>query len=176
MSWIDSLTLPINLHVQQHHDQIAKEAEQCWNAGLYIPHAQSRMSNKHHIKLADEWYQFDLRCGVKWSIQAQAYTPHTVQVLNMFHSLLSSCKNGRCYFSCIPAHSVVEGHTGYKKIRNHLPCLLPGDPKLSWMMVGNTKKHWQMGQVLSFDDSSWHYVENQSDHCRIVLIYDIPFI
>jgi aspartyl/asparaginyl beta-hydroxylase (cupin superfamily) len=52
--------------------------------------------------------------------------------------------------------------------------VLPDDGDLSWMIVAGQKRHWKMGQILTFDDSARHSVENSSDQHRIVLIYDIP--
>jgi aspartate beta-hydroxylase len=174
MGWIDSSKFRVNQHVINFADIIAQEAVQCWQDQRFTAHHQSRESNVPGLKIANKWYQFDLRSSKDWHPLALQHAPQTIAALNPFKGQIFLAFGGRCYFSCVPPHAKVEPHVGCAKIRNHLPLLLPDHKNSSWMIVGGEKRHWKMGQTLTFDDRVLHSVENNSHQIRIVLIYDIP--
>jgi aspartyl/asparaginyl beta-hydroxylase (cupin superfamily) len=42
----------------------------------------------------------------------------------------------------------------------------------AFIEVNKDQRGWTQGKIISFDDAYWHHVENNSNHTRIVLIYD----
>ena len=75
-------------------------------------------------------------------------------------------------FSLLRAHSRIPAHTGMINTRLvcHLPLIVPED---CGFRVGETKRQWQVGELMVFDDSVEHEAWNDSDEDRLVLIFDI---
>lgn len=75
-------------------------------------------------------------------------------------------------YSLLRAHSKIPAHTGMVNCRFvcHLPLIVPDD---CGFRVGETTRQWRVGQLMVFDDSVEHEAWNNSDHDRLVLIFDI---
>lgn len=75
-------------------------------------------------------------------------------------------------FSLLRPHSRIPAHTGMINCRFvcHLPLIVPDR---CGFRVGATTREWQPGELLVFDDSVEHEAWNDSDHDRLVLIFDI---
>lgn len=75
-------------------------------------------------------------------------------------------------FSLLRPHSNIPAHTGMINCRFvcHLPLVVPDH---CGFRVGETTREWQVGQLMVFDDSVEHEAWNNSDHDRLVLIFDI---
>jgi aspartyl/asparaginyl beta-hydroxylase (cupin superfamily) len=52
----------------------------------------------------------------------------------------------------------------------HLPLILP--EKCTYR-VGNEWRDWRMGKAWVFDDTIEHEARNDSDHVRVLLIFDL---
>lgn len=75
-------------------------------------------------------------------------------------------------FSALKPHTHIPPHTGSANIRLlcHLPLILPGPARLR---VGNTVRHWEMGQAWVFDNTIEHEAWNDADALRVILIFDV---
>jgi aspartate beta-hydroxylase len=80
-------------------------------------------------------------------------------------------------YSVLQPRTRIPPHTGSTNTRLvvHLPLVLPGR---CGFRVGNETREWKMGEAWVFDDTMEHEAWNESDHVRVVLIFDIwnPFL
>ena len=75
-------------------------------------------------------------------------------------------------FSLLRPHSNIPAHTGMINCRFicHLPLVVPDH---CGFRVGAETREWQVGELIVFDDSVEHEAWNNSDHDRLVLIFDV---
>lgn len=75
-------------------------------------------------------------------------------------------------FSVLGPGSHILPHTGVTNTRvvTHLPLLVPGDCTLR---VADQRHDWQEGRCVTFDDTFEHEAWNNSDHTRVVLLFDV---
>ena len=75
-------------------------------------------------------------------------------------------------FSLLRAHANIPAHTGMINTRLvcHLPLIVP--PSCGFR-VGSTRRAWQVGELMVFDDSVEHEAWNDGDEDRLVLIFDV---
>ncbi len=75
-------------------------------------------------------------------------------------------------FSLLRAHANIPAHTGMINTRLvcHLPLIVP--PSCGFR-VGSTRREWQVGELMVFDDSVEHEAWNDGDEDRLVLIFDV---
>lgn len=75
-------------------------------------------------------------------------------------------------FSLLRPRSRIPPHTGMLNTRFicHLPLIVPPGGALR---VGSETREWQVGQLMVFDDTVEHEAWNDSDHDRLVLIFDV---
>ncbi len=75
-------------------------------------------------------------------------------------------------FSLLKPHSKIPAHTGMVNCRFvcHLPLIVP--PNCGFR-VGAKTREWQVGELVVFDDCVEHEAWNDSDHDRLVLIFDV---
>ena len=57
-------------------------------------------------------------------------------------------------------------------IRFHYPLIVPKNPEDCWIEIGGHHFFWQEGEPLVFDDTREHWVKNQTEETRVVLIID----
>ena len=57
-------------------------------------------------------------------------------------------------------------------IRFHYPLIVPKEPEDCWIEIGGHHFFWQEGVPLVFDDTREHWVKNQTEETRVVLIID----
>ncbi|MBB5746925.1 hypothetical protein GGR13_002532 [Brevundimonas variabilis] len=75
-------------------------------------------------------------------------------------------------FSKLSAGARIPPHNGVINTRLicHLPLITPPGCRLR---VGNTVREWRDGVAWAFDDTIEHEARNDSDHDRIILIFDV---
>ena len=57
-------------------------------------------------------------------------------------------------------------------IRFHYPLIVPKEPENCWIEIGGHHFFWKEGEPLVFDDTREHWVKNQTEETRVVLIID----
>ena len=74
-------------------------------------------------------------------------------------------------FSLLAPHTAIPAHVGVANFRVlcHLPLVVPGQ---CWFRSGATRREWERGKGWIFDDSIEHEAANDSDHLRVVMIFD----
>ncbi len=77
-------------------------------------------------------------------------------------------------FSILAGGAEIEPHRGSAAgvIRFHYPLIVPTEPEKCWIEIGGHHFFWQEGEPLVFDDTREHWVKNQTDQTRVVLIID----
>ncbi|MEQ1783616.1 MAG: aspartyl/asparaginyl beta-hydroxylase domain-containing protein [Hyphomonadaceae bacterium] len=75
-------------------------------------------------------------------------------------------------FSALAPHTEIPPHTGETNARLvvHLPLIVPD--KCSYR-VGFEQRTWTEGELMIFDDTLEHTARNDSEHLRVVLIFDV---
>jgi aspartyl/asparaginyl beta-hydroxylase (cupin superfamily) len=76
-------------------------------------------------------------------------------------------------FSQLLPGATIEPHHGVinSRLICHLPLIVP--PNCGALKVGNSRRSWEEGKVMVFDDSVRHEAWNTSDALRVVLIFDV---
>jgi len=178
--WYDSNSFHFNKKIKDNFQIIQSEALQLLKDDKFYHHRQSKenLSSKKN-KLANKWKQYSLYDGTRpdFFLNDVKRCPSTWAIISSIDEIMN-CKSGLVYFSLIPAGSIVIPHTsGLKekdRIRHQLCLLLPtnSDPDLVYLEVNEEKRTWQLGEIISFDDSFKHKAQNLSDEDRLVLLYD----
>lgn len=77
-------------------------------------------------------------------------------------------------FSILHGYAEITPHRGSAAgvIRFHYPLIVPTEPEKCWIEIGGHHFHWEEGVPLVFDDTREHWVKNQTDQTRVVLIID----
>lgn len=75
-------------------------------------------------------------------------------------------------FSLLAPHTSIPAHVGVANFRLlcHLPLIIPGK---CWFRVGEEVREWKRGEAWIFDDSIEHEAANETDHLRVIMIFDI---
>eukprot|EP00941_MAST-03F_sp_MAST-3F-sp1_P002392 g2392.t1 len=121
---------------------------------------------------AGEWNVFYLHLhNVDFSSNRQR-CPETVRLIESFGR-----SYGHAFFSAMAPKTHIVKHNGptNKKLRVHLPLIVPGksgDCRLRAGAEDNTRA-FEEGKAMIFDDSFEHEAWNDTDHCRINLIFDV---
>ena len=77
-------------------------------------------------------------------------------------------------FSILHGYAEIEPHRGSAAgvVRFHYPLIVPTEPEKCWIEIGGHHFFWEEGKPLVFDDTREHWVKNQTDQTRVVLIID----
>ena len=77
-------------------------------------------------------------------------------------------------FSILAGGAEIEPHRGSAAgvVRFHYPLIVPTEPEKCWIEIGGHHFFWEEGVPLVFDDTREHWVKNQTEETRVVLIID----
>jgi len=77
-------------------------------------------------------------------------------------------------FSILAGGAEIVPHRGSAAgvIRFHYPLIVPKNPEDCWFEINGHHFFWEEGVPLAFDDTREHWVKNQTDETRVVLIID----
>ncbi|MEQ6332735.1 aspartyl/asparaginyl beta-hydroxylase domain-containing protein [Sphingobium sp. MK2] len=101
-----------------------------------------------------------------------AACPQTVAALEALPRADIAGRAPSAFFSLLRPKSRIPAHTGVTNSRAiiHLPLIVPPD---CYFRVGGETRNWQEGVAFAFDDTIEHEAWNESDHLRVVLIFDV---
>lgn len=129
----------------------------------------------------DQWR--DLNQSARWSHYGLwrngqpdtahlARCPETAKALEAVDMATMSGLCPNAMFSALAPHTEIPPHTGETNARLvvHLPLIVP--EKCTYR-VGYERRTWTEGELLVFDDTIEHTARNDSDHLRVVLIFDV---
>eukprot|EP00924_Labyrinthula_sp_SR-Ha-C_P001242 snap_masked-scaffold_7-processed-gene-18.36-mRNA-1 protein AED:0.26 eAED:0.26 QI:0/-1/0/1/-1/1/1/0/303 len=96
--------------------------------------------------------------------------PVTMDILNRCNRLYP-----HCFFSVLENQAKIRPHHGptNKKLRIHLPLLVPEEAKKCFLKVGAETVSFQYGKTILFDDSFLHSAINNTTSDRVCLIVDV---
>jgi aspartyl/asparaginyl beta-hydroxylase (cupin superfamily) len=87
-------------------------------------------------------------------------------------------------YSILKSGAIVKPHVGFNLddpvFRVHLPLIVPKPTregvivpdKDCWLRVGGETKTWKTGELLVFDDTVEHEVQNNTEEDRVILLMD----
>jgi aspartyl/asparaginyl beta-hydroxylase (cupin superfamily) len=176
--WFNSNDFYFNKVIESNFDSIKKECLYLMEHNLFVPHLQSEETTVPHTEmtptLANKWNVFNLGNAGTFNNKAKELTPFTCELLGSFPEVIN-CKTGKYYFSMIPGNAKVASHVSrlkyYERYRHQL-CIQTVEGSDAFIEVNKDQRGWTQGKIISFDDAYWHHVENNSNHTRVVLIYD----
>ena len=140
-------------HLLSHHDEIPALHE-IHPRDLFVP--------------GRAWRTFMLKIYGHEIKENTAAVPDTIAAINRIPGVHSAL------FSILQGHAEIEPHRGSAAgvIRFHYPLIVPTEPEKCWIEIGGHHFFWEEGVPLVFDDTREHWVKNQTDQTRVVLIID----
>lgn len=101
-----------------------------------------------------------------------AACPQTVAALEALPRADIPGRAPSAFFSLLQPRSRIPAHTGVTNTRAivHLPLIVPPG---CFFRVGGETRAWEEGAAFAFDDTIEHEAWNESDHLRVVLIFDV---
>lgn len=98
--------------------------------------------------------------------------PATLAALEAVPQIHVANRAPAAMFSALKPHTHIPAHNGATNCRLtvHLPLIVPDGCRFR---VGNHVRRWTPGELLIFDDTIEHEAWNDSDHLRVVLIFDV---
>ena len=78
-------------------------------------------------------------------------------------------------FSILAGGAEIVPHRGSAAgvIRFHYPLIVPKEPEKCWIEISGHHFFWKEGEPLVFDDTREHWVKNETEETRVVLIIGI---
>jgi len=124
------------------------------------------------LNQSTRWSTYKLWAGgerVEENLLACPKTAAALEAVDMA-SIGGLCPNAM--FSALAPHTEIPPHHGETNARLvvHLPLIVPENCSYR---VGFEQRSWREGEVLIFDDTIEHTARNDSDHLRVVLIFDV---
>jgi aspartyl/asparaginyl beta-hydroxylase (cupin superfamily) len=101
-----------------------------------------------------------------------AACPQTVAALEALPRADIPGRAPSAFFSLLKPRSRIPAHSGVTNTRAiiHLPLVVPPG---CFFRVGGETRAWEEGVAFAFDDTIDHEAWNDSDHLRVVLIFDV---
>jgi aspartyl/asparaginyl beta-hydroxylase (cupin superfamily) len=101
-----------------------------------------------------------------------AACPQTVAALEALPRADIPGRAPSAFFSLLKPGSRIPPHTGVTNTRAivHLPLIVPPG---CFFRVGGETRAWEEGVAFAFDDTIEHEAWNESEHLRVVLIFDV---
>jgi hypothetical protein len=106
-------------------------------------------------------------------VEANArHCPGTLKMLERVGQPRIAGRSPNAMFSMLAPHTRIPPHNGVANTRLvcHLPLVVPEG---CWFRVGAETRAWRIGEAFVFDDTIEHEAANDSDHLRVVLIFDV---
>jgi beta-hydroxylase len=158
---------PVLTELTKSHDKIKADL-------LYLLSHHEEIPALHEVHPRDlyvagrAWRTFMLKIWGHEITENTAAVPDTIAAINRIpgvHTALFSILHGR---------AEIEPHRGSAAgvIRFHYPLIVPKEPEKCWIEIGGHHFYWKEGVPLVFDDTREHWVKNQTDETRVVLIID----
>lgn len=161
--WYDPQEFSWTTLLEENFTTIISDFEKIYSKRNHYLHAENK-------KLADygQWGAFYFYRTTQVFHENLALCPGTAALLAKISGV---SKAGSAFFSTLSSKTKITAHYGPHnfRIRCHMGIVVPADCFIS---VGGIQQHWQTGKCLIFDDSFLHYVENNSEHERVILILD----
>lgn len=102
--------------------------------------------------------------------------PDAIKKFPVINEIVTSIPNMvTAQIAVLQPHTRVKAHFGDSNaiIRNHLGIIVPGSYPQLGFRNGSVEKCWEEGKVLAICIAHRHYVWNNTDHKRIILLVDV---
>ncbi len=178
MEFHDRALFPWLERVEGLTDTIAAELDQVANAAdaNLVPYVQYNASEPlaqwRELNHNRDWTAIHLIQRGKRIAPNAEHCPQTMEFLaSLPQPWIQGC-GANAMFSLLAPRTAIPPHVGVANFRLlcHLPLVIPGK---CWFRVGAQVREWQRGQAWMFDDSIEHEAVNETDHLRIIMIFDV---
>src|SRR5262249_23186309 len=165
---LNATLFPWATEIEGNWQAIRAELEAILQHREQLPLFQDISPDQYGISPDDKWrifgfYGFGYRSEYNCRL-----CPQTARLLDRVPGIENA------FFSILAPGKIIPSHSGVTKglIRCHLGLIVPPEPERCFMAVGDVRCHWQEGRTLIFDDLYPHAVQNNTDHERVVLLFD----
>jgi beta-hydroxylase len=167
---LDPALFPWIKTLEENWQDVRAEAMMLLQHREALPLFQDISPDQMRISSDDKWrtfffygfgYRTDHNCAI---------CPNTARLLDKVPGIENA------FFSILAPGKIIPTHHGITKglIRAHLGIIVPPQSDQCFMNVGDVRCTWEEGRILLFDDSYMHDVTNNTDHERVVLLFDFP--
>ena len=134
-----------------------------------IPAFHQLSPDQKRISKGDNWKTFPFWVFGKRLEDNCAVCPRTAAILDTLPDLQNA------WFSILAPRYHIPPHKGPTKavVRMHLGLRVPVEHEQCWIRVDEERYAWQGGEVVLFDDTYEHEVQNHTDELRAVLFVDV---
>jgi hypothetical protein len=144
-----------------------------WPESVHYAKSQSTGQAPWHVFPLCYCFPADDLSNRRWIDATCSHVPNTVSMLRQY----AGDALRTALFSRLEPDSVLEAHTGWQDLANHVvrvhvPVRLPAGDLCGTWVDGCVETHAE-DKLLAFDDSKTHRAFNYSDEPRIVLIVDM---
>jgi len=134
-----------------------------------IPAFHQLSPDQARISKGDNWKTFPFWVFGRRLDDNCAVCPKTADLLAGLPDLQNA------WFSILAPRYHIPPHKGPTKavVRVHLGLKVPADAQQCWIRVDDERYAWHEGEVVLFDDTFEHEVQNHTDELRAVLFIDV---
>ena len=165
---LDSQLVPWTAEFETQWRAVRAELDALLQHREALPRFQDIASDQYRISSDDKWRAFVFYGFGHRSEHNSRLCPQTARLLDRVPGIENA------FFSILAPGKVIPSHHGVTKglIRCHLGLIVPPEPERCFMDVGDVRCTWQEGRTLLFDDTYPHAVQNDTEHERVVLLFD----
>ncbi|WP_020697167.1 aspartyl/asparaginyl beta-hydroxylase domain-containing protein [Reyranella massiliensis] len=158
---------PVLAELKKSHDKIKADLNYLLSHHEEIP-ALHEVHPRDLYVPGRAWRTFLLKIWGHDIPENVAAVPDTIAAINKIPGVHTAL------FSILHGYAEIEPHRGSAAgvIRFHYPLIVPTEPEKCWIEIGGHHFFWKEGEPLVFDDTREHWVKNQTDQTRVVLIID----
>lgn len=161
---LNSKILNILNNLQNNKHILLNELQNNINLSIKIP------GKIHNLK----WKEIILHDAGSWNNNIHKF-PNTYNLLKSFPNLDKNINTMIISFSILPPGTIIYPHYGPSntRLRIHIPLQIPKKKKNCFIVIADIKKYWNKNENFLIDDSYIHYVINNTNETRIIMLIDI---
>jgi beta-hydroxylase len=165
---LNSPLFPWTAEFEQQWQAVRAELETVLQRREALPLFQDIASDQYRIASDDKWRAFAFYGFGYRSEQNSRLCPQTARLLDCVPGIENA------FFSILAPGKIIPSHNGVTKglIRCHLGLIVPPEPERCFIDIDDIRCTWQEGRTLLFDDTYPHAVQNNTEHERVVLLFD----
>jgi aspartyl/asparaginyl beta-hydroxylase (cupin superfamily) len=158
---------PVLAELKKSHALIKADLEYLLSHHEEIP-ALHEVHPRDLFVMGRAWRTFLLKIYGHEIKENTAAVPDTYEAISRIPGVHSAL------FSILAGGAEIVPHRGSAAgvIRFHYPLIVPEEPEKCWMEAGGHHFFWEEGVPIVFDDTREHWVKNETNETRVVLIID----
>ena len=169
---MDTADFPWVSYVEKNYPVIRQELDRVLQYRDALPKLHEIQREQYRISSDDKWKAFVLYGWGHIAEEGVRMCPETARIVQQIPALRSA------FFSILEPGAHIPEHRGHVRglLRGQLALIVPEQGEKCFLRVEDTICHWQPGEMLIFDDTYRHEVQNNTDQERVVLIlhFDRP--